>query len=171
MATYHAVGSAIRNGIGTDPHQIPADCGGRLRIFIDFFEVGSANVPVSAVDSANPLVMGHEFFPKGARIAGGFLAHDDMSGQSSGNLLIKVGPVANVASGEGELEMYTHRTHLTDHVSGNNVHVLIPWVADGANPHMTRLAADATCWMRPNVTGIFNVDEASMMMGIMFVVD
>jgi len=175
MALYHGVGSAIRNDLAAETMQTPIDGGGRVRLFWDTFEVGTTNVPTSVdsigVTNENPLVVGNEFIPKGCRIVGGFLSHADMSTQSSGILRIKLDVAANVGTGSGAIEMYTHRTHLIDHRAAADVHILLPWEPATNNPHYTVIPSDYVCWMMPQTTGRFNIDGATMSIAIMYVMN
>ena len=170
MAIYHAVGSAIRNGLVAETSQIVTECGGRLRLFYDTFTVGSTNVPNNVVSNTSPLVVGYELLPKGSRIVGGYLVHDDMSSQV-GTLRIMFDTVGNVGNSDGEFQMYTIRKHLVDHRAFGNYQSLIPYSEVANTPLVNLLSGDLTCWMRPVTTGRFNIDGAVMTITIMFVLD
>ena len=165
MATYHATGSLSRS-IGMLP--TPIDAEGRLRLFTDTFTVGSTNVSNPVAGSNNDqVVVGHGPLPAGCRVVGGFLAHNDMTSQTNPFLRVMFDVEANVGTTTPELEFYTQMTHQISILEAN-WHVLIPYNPPNSDPFIAFLPSDYVGWVRPNVTGAFNITGAVMTIHIMF---
>ncbi len=171
MATYHATGSLSRS-LGNIP--TPFDAEARLRLFHDKFTVGSTNVPSGAPgpvsgNNDDQLVVGYAPLPAGCRVVGGFCTHNEVTTQSNGKLRVMFDTEDNIGTETPELEFYTQMTHQIDiSADDGNWHVLLPYNPPNSDPFSAVLPSDYTGWIRPNVTGAFNQDDAVMTISIMF---
>lgn len=171
MAISYADGATIYNANRVRPPDqfniTTAEHYGRIRLFYDWFEVGTAAVPAT-VGSSDEVVLGGGLIPAGSRIVGGHFSYSDITSDVA-IVRINIDTEANVGTLTPELEMVAHNFASLS-AAASNCGPLIPWVRSDFAPYMVKTPSDFVVWIRPSIGKTF--DEAGKLaIAIFYVYD